>query len=414
MSEQLHSREYRQRVLKEIITDLHQGASVEDVKARFLRLIKDIGPGEIANLEQALIEEGLPEQEIKRLCDVHVAVFRESLEQQTEAEEAPGHPIHTFRQENAAVSGLLTKLEPLLRQLQDADQVPKELWHRWHQMHQDLRQIERHYSRKENALFPYLEKYGISGPPGVMWSIHDDIRAQLKQIEQLLEQSPPAQPKLKRVIADIALPLLTAIKEMVYKEEKILFPMSLELLTEAEWKQVQIAGEEIGYTLIRPGSQWQPEAADCGATEAPQRVTKTPPGSIPLDVGSLTQKQLNQMLKSLPIDITFVDEHNQVRYYSQSPERIFTRTPAIIGRQVEKCHPPESVHVVEQIVADFKAKRRDSADFWLELGGKLIYIRYFPVRDDHGEYMGVLEVSQDVTAIRQLQGEKRLLDKPQD
>ncbi len=410
MSEVLHSREYRQQQLQEIIRDLHRGATVEEVQARFHTLIKDIGPGEIANLEQALIQEGMPEQEIKRLCDVHVAVFRQSLDkQQVQAEEVPGHPIHTFRQENAAISGLVIKLERLLGSLQTEGSTDEADWQRWQELHRDLLQIEKHYSRKENVLFPYLEHYGISGPPGVMWSIHDEIRAQLKTVSKQLADDRPEAAAAKRLISETALPMLNAIKEMVYKEEKILFPMSLDLLTEQEWGRVRTASEEIGYAFVQPADEWQPAAPDT-ATEPVE--SRTSAGTIPLDVGALTVMQLNQMLTALPIDVTFVDENNVVRYYSQSKERIFTRTPAIIGRQVGKCHPPESVHVVENIVQDFRTKRRDSADFWIEMGGKLIYIRYFPVRDKAGKYLGVLEVTQDVTGIRALQGQKRLLDEP--
>lgn len=409
MSEVLHSREFRQHQLKEIISDLHRGASVESVQERFHTLIKDIGPGEIANLEQALIQGGLPEQEIKRLCDVHVAVFRQSLDKQVQADEMPGHPIHTFRQENAAVSGLVIKLERLLESMQQSETVDLDDWQRWRQLHQDLLQIEKHYSRKENVLFPFLEHYGISGPPSVMWSIHDQIRAQLKQVQQQMAKQRPDTEQVKQLIANIALPMLNAIKEMIYKEEKILFPMSLELLTEPEWGKIQSASKEIGYTLVEPAQEWKPQLA---ASPSETAKPETSPNDIPLDVGALALTQLNQMLKSLPIDVTFVDENNVVRYYSQSKERIFTRTPAIIGRRVEKCHPPESVHVVEKIVQDFKAKRRGSADFWIEMGDKLIYIRYFPVRGEDDEYLGVLEVTQDVTTIRELRGQKRLLDEP--
>lgn len=410
MTEVLHSREYRQHQLKEIIGDLHRGATVDEVQQRFHTLIKDIGPGEIANLEQALIQEGLPEQEIKRLCDVHVAVFRQSLDQQqVQAEQVPGHPVHTFRQENAAISGLVIKLERLLTSLQSTEAIEPADWQRWQELHQDLLQLEKHYSRKENVLFPYLEHYGISGPPGVMWSIHDEIRAQLKEVGKRLAAERPQLAEVRRLISETALPMLNAIKEMVYKEEKILFPMSLDLLTEQEWGKVQAASQEIGYAFVEPATEWKPAATDA----SPKPIeTVSAAGAIPLDVGALTVAQLNQLLTTLPVDVTFVDENNVVRYYSQSKERIFTRTPAIIGRRVEKCHPPESVHVVEKIVQDFQANRRDSADFWIEMGGRLIYIRYFPVRDKGGEYRGVVEVTQDVTGIRALQGQKRLLDEP--
>ncbi len=409
MTEILHSREYRQQELKSIIKDLHKGVPAEEVKERFKALIKDVGAAEIANLEQELIKEGLPEQEIKKLCDVHVSIFKDSLDEQVQSDEVPGHPVYTFRAENRAIGQLVEQIQNVLGQLTQDGRVEHSALKSWTDLHSQLMQVEKHYSRKENVLFPYLEKYGISGPPSVMWSIHDDIRAQMKQVSRTLEKGEALQPaEIGQLVENIARPMLTAIKEMAYKEDKILFPMSLETLTEAEWQEIYRQSDEIGYTLIEPERKWTPKTT----TVEPKKEQDIAPDALPLDTGALTLQQVNAMLKTLPVDITFVDKDNTVRYYSQGKERIFTRTKAIIGRQVEMCHPPESVHVVAQIVDDFRAGKRESADFWIEMGGKFIYIRYFPVRDDTGNYLGVLEVSQDATEVRSLTGQRRILDDP--
>jgi len=377
---------------------------VEEVKKRFTVLIKDIGPGEIAALEQALIKEGLPAEEIKELCDVHVQVFKEALDDQAQAESIPGHPVHTFRQENAAIEKLLGEYNETLNQVGEGN---KGALLRWQELHKDLMQIEKHYSRKENVLFPYLEKYGISGPPTVMWSIHDEIRAKWKYISRFLEQVHDAPHEgVLEVIENPVKPMLTAISEMVYKEDKIMLPMCLETLTEAEWEQVNRQSDEIGYTLYTPERQWV--AKTLHAEPAVQH--KVTEGRIKLDTGYLNVEQINALLKSLPVDMTFVDHEGKVKYFSQGKERIFTRTEAIIGRQVAMCHPPESVHVVMDIVEQMRTGKRDVAEFWINLRGRFIHIRYFAVRDDAGKYMGVLEVSQDLTELRALQGEKRLLD----
>ncbi len=281
-------------------------------------------------------------------------------------------------------------------------------------------EIENHYSRKENILFPYLEKHGITGPTTVMWGIHDDIREQLKKISEFLDyaEEVPKDEAAAR-IDKLVIPALTAITDMIYKEQKILFPMSLETLTEAEWQEIYNQSDEIGYTLIRPGREWaagmakEAVQAGAGVKDKPSEGTlNLDTGSLNLDTGSLTPREVNLILNHLPVDITFVDKNNVVRYFSQGQHRIFTRTPAVIGRKVESCHPPESVHVVKKIVEDFKAGRRNSAEFWITMNGAFIYIKYLALRDEKGEYAGVLEVTQDITEIRKLSGEKRLLDEP--
>jgi len=406
MTEILHSREYRQQELKKIIRDLHDGKPLAEVKQRFTTLIKDIGPAEIAALEQALIREGLPEEQIKKLCDVHVQVFRDALDDQRQADAIPGHPVHTFRQENVAIEKLI---EHYKHTVAKAISKEKQDLSAWAEVHKELMTIENHYSRKENILFPYLEKYGISGPPSVMWSFHDEIRSQWKQIDKFIEQADKAPAEgIKEVIDTAVGPMLNAIGEMVYKENKIMLPMCLETLTEAEWEQINRQSDDIGYTLYKPEREWT--AKTLHAT--PQAAETIAQGAMEFDVGFLSQSQLNAILKTLPVDITFVDDEGKVQYFSQGKERIFTRTKAIIGRQVGMCHPPESVHVVMQIVEEFRTGKRDVAEFWINLGGKFVHIRYFAVRDDKGTYLGTLEVSQDLTELRQLQGEKRLLDDP--
>lgn len=407
MSELINNREYRQQELKEIIMDLHRGKSVDEVKERFRTLIKDIGATEISQLEQRLINEGLPEEEIKRLCDVHVSVFRDALDIQLSPETVPGHPVHTFKLENAAIEELVGELKGVLDEIAGSREVEPGLLQHWKELHQRLLQIEKHYSRKENILFPYLEKNGISGPPSVMWAIHDDIRAQLKQVTQLLERTESVSAgELKDKIDSVVRPMLKAISEMVYKENNILFPMCLETLSEDEWKEILDQSDEIGYTLVTPEKKWQPVRDD----KIEETPVKVPEGYLELSTGMLSLKEIEAIFNQLPLDITFVDKDNTVRYFSQGPERIFPRTKAVLGRRVEKCHPPASVHVVTKIVEDLKAGKRKSADFWIRKNGQMVYIRYLPVRSAEGEFLGVLEVTQNVTEIQKLEGEKRLLD----
>lgn len=406
MSEYINNREERQKVLKKIILDLHEGKSVEEVKGRFQELIKDIAPTEISNMEQALISEGLPVDEVKRLCDVHTAVFMDSLDQQQPAETTPGHPVHTFKKENRAVEEVMnTRLRPALEKLESGDKA--------HAL-PDLRlglsflgNIEKHYTRKENLLFPFLEKYGVTGPTSVMWGVDDDIRAKFK--ETLSLASVHEADLDSAAVLQGTLELLSQVDSMIYKEENILFPMCMDLLTEEEWGQIANQSAEIGYCLVEPDNLWVPGKHEAKA-EKQKDMSSTPEGYLKLDTGILTLKEINFMLRTLPVDITFVDKDDTVKYFSQGKERIFLRSPAIIGRKVQNCHPPASVHIVEKIVEELKAGTRDHADFWIQMQGMFVYIRYFAVRDENGEYLGTLEVTQNIKGIKELEGEKRLAD----
>ena len=398
-SKPLSDPEAREEVLKGIIRDLHKGEDMESLKRRFRKLIQDVSPSEIANMEQKLIEEGIPETEVKRLCDVHVAVFKESLDKQEIPGAPVGHPVHTFMQENRAAEGIMDKIDELLNKIgtppneESFKSSQKDLV----ELVDSLSKIDLHYLRKENQLFPLLEAHNISGPSQVMWTIHDDIRASIKKAQNQLSQM-----KSSETVATLR-DLLSAIRDMIYKEEHILFPMSLEKLTQFDWRKVKQGEEEIGYAWIKPDGQWPPQAEM--EEEAAIGTEK-----IHLDTGDLSKDLINLMLTHLPVDLTLVDENDRVAYYSQGRERIFPRSPGIIGREVQRCHPPESVHIVNGILDEFKAGKKDVAEFWIQLGGKFIYIRYFALRSPDGAYKGCLEVSQDITEIRQLEGERRLLD----
>lgn len=408
MSEYINNATKRKETLKGLIRDLHAGGDLEEIKARFGRLVRDVSAVEIAQMEQELIDEGLPVEEVKALCDVHVAVFQQSLDAQDSPETTsqgtgikPGHPVHTFKYENFAASEVLTLLEEAVKGLPGGN-----AWTRT-QMHlEQLAEIEKVYRRKENLLFPYLEKHGVSGPSSVMWGIHDDIRAQLKALRQATEAKDQAR------VQEILPPMAEAIRQMIYKEENILYPTSLRVLSDAEWAAIRDQSDEIGYCLIRPGDQWQPaEVADSAAGAGAEAAAAPTAGAqLSLDTGALTPEQINLVLKHLPIDVTFIDETDTVRYYSQGPDRIFDRTPAIIGRKVQNCHPPQSVHVVNRLLETFRNGERDVAEFWIQMGPKFVHIRYYAVRDGEGRYRGTIEVTQDIAPLRALEGERRLLD----
>jgi DUF438 domain-containing protein len=414
MSEvQRGSAEYRQQQLKEIVKDLHEGSDIKAVQKRFAQLIRNVSPEEIAQMEQALIAGGVPVEQVQKVCDVHVQVFEQALERRKKSKVLPGHPLHTYLQENRALRKILKRMRPLL------EQVPRgQRRQEFQGVLAELKDVQIHYRRKENQLFPYLEQVEFTGPSKVMWGKHDEIRKQLREFEDAYRQE-----EWNR-FAPLGKALLRAVRRMIFMEEKILFPTAAKKLSERQWAEIRRGEGEIGYAWVQPGNLWDPsvvvaasmakELGKSGGSEAAPAREAIPGaagcGEIPLDVGALSPQQINLMLKNLPIDLTYVDENDRVRYYSQGRERIFPRSPAVIGRAVQNCHPPNSVHVVEKILESFRQKKKDTAEFWLTLGGRFIHIRYFAIYDQDGVYRGVAEVSQDATGIRALKGQKRLLD----
>ncbi len=381
--------EVRIETLKEIIKGIHEGKDPGSQKKKFQELIKDVAPWEIAQMEQRLISDGMPETEIKSLCEVHVQVFKEALEHKTVPGLPAGHPVHSLMLENRSAEDILKEAEQI-KDFAKERSILLDILDR-------LAQIDKHFVRKENQLFPILEGKGISGPSKVMWALHDDIRGFIKDMRRRVIDD-----KMERVTIEA---LVKMVNDMIYKEEHILFPMALETLSEEEWARVRKGEEEIGYAWIKPEVRWQPAAASFQQALLAEKV-----GSLNLDTGQLTAEQVNLIMTHLPIDISYVNESDEVVYYSASPERIFPRSPGVIGRKVQNCHPPKSVGMVEKILSEFKAGTKSVADFWIQMKGRFILIKYFAVRDASGEYRGCLEVSQDVTEIRNLEGQKRLLD----
>jgi len=393
----------RKEVLKDIIRDLHRGGDVEALKKRFAELVHDVSGAEIGAMEQELISEGMPEEEIRGLCDIHVKIFEDALRVQPAAQTVPGHPLHTLAEENRALEKIVAAAGDVLTHLR-GDLGLKD-WPvdraRLASLLDALAEVEKHYLKKEHQLFPRLEAKGVSGPSKVMWAVHDDIRAHLKDFRRALDLGDA------ELVLRTGSSVLREIADMVAKEEKILFPMCLEMLDEADWAKVKKGEEEVGYAWIAPAAGWSAPSAgtagDGAAAEAGEQ-------RLSLDTGALSAAQLNLLLTHLPVDISFVDENDTIVYYSATRERIFPRTPGVIGRKVQNCHPPKSVGIVEGILKAFRNGERDVAEFWIESYGKFIHIRYFALRDGAGKYRGTLEVTQDATAVRALRGERRLLD----
>ncbi|MBN2503828.1 MAG: DUF438 domain-containing protein [Bacilli bacterium] len=398
MSEFINNSQERQELLKKIIKSLHAGADLEMARAEFKKHFQEVSTEEITAMEQSLIKEGMPIEEVQNLCDVHAAVFEGSISDIHPTKDRtgiPGHPVQVFKEENR-------KLEKLI-----ADEIEKYLDQEGPTAILMLRvgydrlfEIDRHYARKEYLFFPNLEKNGIDGPPKVMWGVDDEIRAEIKEIQK----------ELGSVEADIFATKskikenLRKIKDMITKEENILLPMLSETMSFYDWILVDSAAPEIGYFLGAPNVSWKKEEADKQATEVEETA-----GLVKFDAGSLTPDQVNAMLNTLPLDLTFVDHEGKVKYFTRGKERIFDRPITIIDRHVTMCHPPQSVHVVKKIIDSFISGEKDHEDFWIRMKDMFVYIRYFAVRGKNNEYLGTLEVTQNIKPITELEGEKRLV-----
>lgn len=402
MSEQINNRQYRQQVLKNIISQLHQGKTVEEVKQQFEEAFGGVSATEISEAEQALIAEGLPVSEVQRLCDVHAAVFKGSIEEIHAAEDKsqiPGHPANIMKRENLIIEEIIdTKISPLLKKPPQEINTGELL-----SALEQLRQVDIHYLKKENLIFPYMERYGITGPPKVMWGVDDEIRAAIKEaISHLSERREITADYIEKVAAAV-----NSVKEMIYKEENILIPMLMETLTQDEWKRIADESAQFGF-LIDDVPKWAPGKQQ-QAKPMQAEPQESHAGFITLPTGVLKVVEITRILDTLPFDITFVDKNDIVKYFSQGKDRIFHRTKAVIGRNVANCHPPASVNIVRKIVEDFKSGAKEHEDFWIKMGERYVFIRYFAVRSETGEYLGVLEVTQDIKPIQEITGEKRLV-----
>jgi len=404
MSENLSKGE-KKKTMKDIILKLHQGISVEVAKERFEKEVGNISSTEIAEIEQSLIDEGLSPEEIKKFCNVHALLFQSALEKSVSEETSAAHPIYLFRLENREIEKLIDSLKERIERRKEYDlpqikQTIEELLNR-------LRGIKIHYERKEQLLFPFLEKRGFYGPSKVMWGKDNEIKDLLEKALSEIEKVNRGE-DLEESVEKTLNPLIEEVSGMIFKEENILFPTSLEKLSADDWVEILKESDEVGYAFIE-----KPKETQALMHELKDALLEEPifeDNRVSLPTGALKLKELMWVLNTLPVDITFVDKEDRVRYFSDNRERIFTRTKSIIGRKVQNCHPPQSVDMVEKILNSFKDGKRDSADFWINLEGKLVHIRYFAVRDRDRNYLGTLEVTQDITEIKKLQGEKRLYD----
>jgi DUF438 domain-containing protein len=396
MSEFTNHKATRVSKLIELFLKVIQGEMTSNLVANYQQVIDLAGPADVIAVVDQLVQLQIPMPELKKGINKALNLLSKSLQEFPYEPPVSGSFLHVLILNNEQIDQRLKAIRPLLKVInQDSknrtsgNELKIELI--------DLSGIDLHYQIKENVLFPLIEKY----LPDyrclqVMWSFHDDIRRNLKEAIRLLD-SPDFDLKiLNRLCGDI----FFNIYAIRFREEHILFPIISEVIPESELNALLPESLEIGFPFARPELFHQEIYVSIPEFS----------GEIDLKTGFLSAEQIRLVFNHLPVDITYVDENNQVKFFSTPEKRIFRRTNSIIGRDVKNCHPHESVHVVEQIVEAFRKGEKDKASFWIPMKGEFILIQYFAVRDEQGNYRGVLEVSQEITEIRKLQGENRLLD----
>ena len=351
MSELIDNRVQRVQALKDVITDLHNGMQAQEVRAKLKSLVRETDHSEIMAMEQELMTDGMPASEIQRMCDLHSQVTREVLVTLPGRTLTPGHPIDTFHRENEAVRGVLARLRLAMNETaehSDRTGTSSSLLD-WQESLNELMDLEKHYQRKEHLLFSCLERHGVAAPSKVMWGKDDEIRGLLKNLARALRAEAEDSDWASAATA-AGEAAASAIEEMIYKEEKILFPLCLDKFTDEEWGEIWESSPRYGWCLVEPREGFRPPiSSKAGELQTPNAT------GIQLPTGHLSIDQLRSVFSTMPVDITFVDRNDKVKYFSQSADRIFQRSRAILNRDVRHCHPPASAHIVNKILNDFKS-----------------------------------------------------------
>ena len=392
--------------------------SLEEARKALKDRVQHLAPYEIAIIEQEMVEE-TEDECIKEDIQAMLEVFQDVLV--TKDQELPeNHPISCYRRENA-------KMKELLLSVEDLVQYPL-IKNQWLELYEDLLKFKIHLSRKQNQLYPVLEKKGFTRPTTTMWTLDDFIRDEISECYNLLLED-----KEEEFIGKQA-ELVADVRDLMDKEENILYPTSLEMINEEEFRYMAEGDREIGFAYISVqadksgNSASASSSASASTAGAPLSGLSSDPGfaeelagllgkygfnnkeeKLNVTTGQLTLEQINLIYQHMPVDLSYVDENELVCFYTDTKHRVFPRSKNVIGRDVKNCHPKASVHIVEEIIKKFRSGEQDKAEFWINKPDLFIYIIYYAVRDENGKFRGVLEMMQDCTHIRSLQGSQTLL-----
>ena len=382
--------------LKSILQQLSSGASVEDVREEFRKTFDTVEASEIAAAEAELIKTGTPIEEIQQLCNVHASLVEGSVEV-IAADPVMGHPLTVFYKENDGLeeflAGTYAEAKADFLSSKDNKLYLKALY--------ELYKLDRHYSRKEQLMFPYLEKNGITAPPKVMWGKDDEIRGLIKQAIAKAEAGEYDEALFTEMESEV--------RGMIQKENEILKPMLVDNINDEGWKVIAQEGYQFGYAFIDGVEGVSPSDIKAWVKDEQDLDQRRGSNDIDLPSGYFNVHELEALLNTLPYDITFVNADDRVQYFSENEHRVFPRTRTVLGRLVEDCHPPKSLHVVDSIVKDFKSGKKDKEFFWIQKDGQFIMIRFYAIRDAEGKYLGVRRIKKKISELRRLGGSKAMV-----
>lgn len=398
MSEFLNHEHQRTSRLTEYCARLISGENGRMLYDEYLAEIETVSPENAMEVFDNLLQRSIPFEIVKSNVGKIMNIFYKSLESFPPIQPSEDHFLYFMMLENREMEKRMQEVKDVVKSFQGAaDDQKKKYFRHLRDRIEALRPYELHYIKKENILFPLIEsRYPSYRCLQLMWAFHDDFRVSLKALDQILNAESPDEQALNRELGK----LFFVVLPIIFREEKVVYPMALRMIPEEVWPGLAEQSFEVGWCYIG-------EPRLKGADH--KFVNDLPGELVDLETGALSAAQIIMMMENLPVDITYIDENDEVRYFSGIKHRIFPRSKAIIGRKVQNCHPPSSVHIVNEIVDAFKSGERDVAEFWIQMKGRFIHIRYYALRDSQQNYRGTIEVSQDVTGIRELKGEQRLL-----
>lgn len=424
----------RVEFIKRVLKELHEGRSLEEIKEKYSDLLSTISSLEIVMAEQELVKEGIPIADILKLCDLHLELFRKALSTRELSSIPRGHPLDLLIRENelllkqADALGLYSSLIADALSKSNINEALNSLSNAASLLNTLRREIRLHYRKNQMLIFPYLERRGIVAIPRVLWGREDQVVVRMRELSKELNEGikeGPAFEKLKEVLNSMQ-QLVREITDLVFRENKVLYPAVWALFSEGEWAAIAEIAEDMGYIVKVSGKEWEPSAKpvlpfEISESIPPEKISLLPeefkafalsskitpdsyrvekPGDLKLETGFLTPEEVEGIFRSLPIEVTYADSNNRVRFFSESEiSGGFVRTKTILGRRLEYCHPPRLEQYVSRVAEQVKKGVEKHRVFWTKLGDRVIRVIVAPVKNSRGELLGVLEVVEDLTEV---------------
>ncbi|MGB9816371.1 MAG: DUF438 domain-containing protein [Desulfurococcaceae archaeon] len=421
--------ESKKEILKDVLRAIHSGISPSELKAKFRDVLANVSPIEIPLIEQELVKEGVSVNDILKLCDLHVELFREYLASRELQGVPRGHPVDLLMRENEWILKQAEALGVYAQALLNSSSLDelKQYMRSIQLILRELRKIRVHYRKVQMLIFPYLERRGIIAVPRVLWGREDQVITKLRQVALDLEkQGDNVDRNLVQQIVPRLMEVSSEIAELVFRENKILYPAVYALFSEGEWAAIAEIADEIGY-IVEPGEkEWKPSSKpvypyELEVTVTREQLDKLPPefrnaieqrgiqpesyqirreGDIELETGYLTPVEIEGIFRSLPLELTYADTSDHVRFFSESEiTGGFVRTKTILGRRIPFCHPPRLENYVMVNVEAIKKGQFKYREFWTRMGDRIIRVLIAPVKSRDGKLLGVLEIVEDLTEV---------------